>query len=184
VKTVTLTRYFYSDTQTRGILSVEKDGEEVFSCKTLELPWAGNENRKSCIPPGPNQSPQEYTLCHRSAAESGKFNYPHFLVEGVEGRSYILIHRGNYYFQVLGCIIPGVSFVDINEDGHPDVTSSRETLRNLLEAVPDGTKFVVESAEERAASAEEKAERFGPVPAAEPDSIDLPDIEVPTQISA
>jgi hypothetical protein len=173
--TVRLTRYYYSGAQTRGILTARANGEEVFACKTLELPWANNENRKSCIPPGPEGSPKQYTLHHRGAAESGTFDYPHFIVKGVEGRSCILIHRGNYYFQVLGCILPGESFVDLNADGHPDVTRSKPTLRALRDAVPSGTGFVVESAPER-------AEEIGPVPAAEPAALDRPSVNVPPEI--
>jgi hypothetical protein len=173
---VTITRYYYSATQTRGVLSVREDGgTEVYRCKTLELPWRGNENRESCIPPGPEGGPKTYTLRHRGAAESGKFNYPHFIVKGVDGRSYILIHRGNYYFQVLGCILPGQSFVDLNEDGHPDVTSSTETLRELRNAIPDGAPLEVQSSQELASE-------LGPVPAAEPDPLDLPDLNVPDEI--
>jgi hypothetical protein len=173
--TVRLTRYYYSGVQTRGVLTAQANGEEVFACKTLELPWAGNENRKSCIPPGPGGSPKQYVLHHRGAAESGKFDYPHFIVKGVEGRSYILIHRGNYYFQVLGCILPGESFVDINADGHPDVTRSAPTLRELRRVVPGGTDFVVESAAERAGE-------IGPVPAAEPAELDRPGLNILSEI--
>lgn len=173
---VTITRYFYSDVQTRGILSVYDEGQ-VFQCKTLELPWKGNENRVSCIPPGPNTGPKEYRLEHRSAAQSGNFNYPHFIVKGVPGRSYILIHRGNFYTQILGCVLVGREFIDINADGHPDVTSSKETLSDLRSTLSPSVPFSVESAEERAGE-------IGPVPTAEPEPVDLPDLSVPSEIDA
>ncbi len=68
----------------------------------------------------------------------------HFHVTNVPGRSYILIHPGNYHTQILGCILPGKSLVDIDGDGYRDVTSSKATLNKLLELAPDGFKLVIE----------------------------------------
>jgi hypothetical protein len=141
---VRLTRYYRSEVQCRGILEVIDDGSVVFECKTLELPWKENQNRISCIPPGPSATEAAvYDLRPRPAEESGSFDYDHFLVEGVEGRSYILIHAGNLYTQILGCTLVGREWVDINNDGHPDVTNSRETLRELRSVVDRETRFVV-----------------------------------------
>lgn len=167
---VSLSRYFRSDIQTRGVLGVYDGGEAIFKCLTLELPWKGNEKRVSCIPPGPDQPKTEYMLHHRSGADSGSFNYPHFIVRHVPSRDYILIHRGNLYTDILGCILVGESFVDINNDGHPDVVSSTETLSRLREVVPPSAPFRVGF-----------IDVDGPVPAAEPEPIDISTaVEVPT----
>lgn len=137
-------------------------GEVIFQCHTLELPWKNNRNRVSCIPTG------RYTLKHRSGEESGKYNYPHFIVKGVDGRSYILIHSGNLYTHTLGCILVGKRFVDINDDGHPDITHSRQTLRQLRGLSVQEMPLIVQNAADLAGST-------GPVPAAEPETLQVTD---------
>ena len=79
---------------TTGILSY--DG---FAVHTLELPWNGNRPFKSCIPAG------VYTA---SAYLSPKFG-KRYLLNGVTGRTHILIHPGNYPKDTYGCILPGLS---------------------------------------------------------------------------
>lgn len=138
-----LTRLYWSDRQTRGALSVYDEGTRVFSCKTLELAWRDNERRVSCIPPGPQGGCRSYRLCHREGHESGKYDYPHFIVKGVPERDYILLHRGNLYTDVQGCILPGRRWMDLNADGRPDVTHAADTLRVLRRLIPDGTPFRV-----------------------------------------
>ncbi|MFB6249775.1 MAG: DUF5675 family protein [Salinibacter sp.] len=114
-----LTRYFESEVWARGQLRLVEDGETIFSCYTLELPWKDNENQVSCIPTG------EYTVRHRGATQSGSYDYDHFILRDVEGRSYILIHAGNLYAHTLECILVGDRYIDINDDGYPDMTGSR-----------------------------------------------------------
>lgn len=171
---VYLTRYYRSDVQCRGILEVIEDGETVYECKTLELPWKDNENNVSCIPPGPGAAEAAvYDLRHRAASESGTFDYPHFIVEGVDGRSYILIHAGNLFSQILGCILVGTDWVDINDDGHPDVVNSGETLSKLRDTVADGVKLTVRWIDQLGLGSD-RAPVFEPE--REPDSLELPDI--------
>lgn len=117
-------------TQTIGrlILTKAETGEKVFVCHTLELPWKGNEQQVSCIPPG------VYDVVPRRSPKYGK----HFHVTNVPGRSWILIHGGNYYTQIRGCILPGESLADINADGEKDVLASKNTLAEMLDVAPDG----------------------------------------------
>lgn len=123
-----LIRHDFQEKETLGTLIVVDENEElVYECKTLELPWRDNQRNISCIPPG------TYKVRHRSANESGSFKYSHFMVMDVPNRDYILIHAGNYYSQLHGCILPGRSHVDINGDGLQDVTRSRDTLEDLVE---------------------------------------------------
>ncbi|WP_251961569.1 DUF5675 family protein [Salinibacter ruber] len=147
-----LTRYYHSDVQTRGLLTV---GD--FQCKTLELPWKDNENRISCIRPG------TYRAASRGAEESPSRPNDHIHLQGIEGRSWILIHAGNLYTHTAGCVLVGESFVDINADGHPDVTRSTETLSRLLEAASLPTSITIEEAGVPA----------GPVPTAEPEDFEV-----------
>ena len=50
-------------------------------------------------------------------------------------RSEILIHKGNYYTDILGCILIGSDLADINKDGLLDVTNSKNSVRRLMENV-------------------------------------------------
>jgi len=145
-----LTRYFTSDIQTRGILQAQG-----LRCKTLELPWRGNRNRISCIPTG------TYRVERRPASASPSRDYDPFHLQDVPERTWILIHAGNLYTHTAGCVLVGDAFVDINGDGHPDVTNSMETLSRLLTRLPPTFDLTVEKA---------NVDRH--VPAAEPKQID------------
>ena len=107
-------------------------GGEVVA-KTIELPWKDNKNRISCIPPG------IYEVVRRKSAKYGD----HFHILDVPGRSYILIHNGNYYNDFLGCIGVGASHADINGDGYLDVTSSKAKMKELLKLLPVKFELVI-----------------------------------------
>lgn len=130
-----LTRTSYGEVETLGILKVYDDEDnEIMELKTLELPWKDNKVRESCIPEG------SYWVRTRSAAESGKFDYEHFLIEDVHERSYILFHAGNYYTDIAGCILVGYYFKDINSDRTKDVVKSRAALNDLLKKIKAFTR--------------------------------------------
>lgn len=121
-----LFRLKYQDKQTLGHFSLFDDTDLVFSCKSLELPDMCNQQNISCIPKG------EYICIKRWSAD---YQW-HYLVKEltgthVEGREWILIHYGNFYFNTLGCILLGQSFSDINGDGLRDVTASKRTMSQL-----------------------------------------------------
>ena len=124
-----------SDKQTLGEMIIIDDlGEEVFSCKTLELPWKDNQQNVSCIPVG------DYEVKRRV---SQKFK-EHFHIQDVPNRTWILIHAGNYYTQIQGCVLVGAGFSDINSDGYLDVVSSKNTLSKLLELMPDTFQLTIQ----------------------------------------
>ncbi|WP_417366884.1 DUF5675 family protein [Flavobacterium beibuense] len=132
--TAVLTRELSQSKQTLGRLVLyDREMNKVFECKTLELPWKNNERQKSCIPSG------LYNITLRTSPKYGR----HFLVNNVKGRDAILIHAGNYYTDILGCILVGKDFRDINGDGLKDVTSSKTTLKQLLELAPNGFKLSI-----------------------------------------
>lgn len=133
----------YGKKQTEGELEVfnEDTGELEFVCKTLELPWLDNQTSISCIPEG------HYDVIPRT---SQKYKN-HLHVTDVPDRSYILIHWGNYAGSknprtgspdIRGCILVGKSLTDINGDGIRDITSSKNTFKELMKVAPDG--FVLE----------------------------------------
>lgn len=100
-------------------LSVEdvKNGP-VATVKTLELPWKDNRQSISCIPEGVYLVKKRWSDRHRD----------HFHILDVPGREWILIHIANFTRELQGCIAPGMSHADIDQDGIMDVVSSRKAM--------------------------------------------------------
>lgn len=113
---IKLTRTDQSEQGTFGVLSM--DGIPL--AVTCEDPWNDNQTGISCIPDG------EY-LC---VPHNGVHFQNVWELEGVPGRSAILIHSGNTIKDTRGCILVGKSF-----DG-PAVLSSRVTLDFLRKVLP------------------------------------------------
>lgn len=123
---IVINRINYDKKQTVGRLTIVNDDNEViFSCKTLELSWLNNATSISCIPEG------NYKVRKRNSEKYG--NHLHIL--DVPNRSYILIHQGNYYTQIRGCVLVGSKFIDINNDKQVDVIESKLTLNRLLSVI-------------------------------------------------
>lgn len=127
----------YGTLQTTGVLYVFDGDKSVFSCNTLELPDLGNQNNISCIPEG------TYDTVKTVSPSKGKC----FHVQKVPGRSYILIHVGNYatgsQVDTEGCILVGSKFTDINGDGNTDVVESKKTMDKLLSILPHSFKLTI-----------------------------------------
>lgn len=132
---VRLVRYKFTDRQTLGIMYCcdELTGEEI-EFDTLELPWKNNQTSISCIPQG------RYHVAPRTSKKFKK----HFHIKDVEGRKWILIHYGNFYTEIRGCILIGDGLSDINSDGYQDVLNSRDSMSRLLELYPKGFKLIIE----------------------------------------
>jgi len=121
--------------QTLGIATVmDGYGFPLWECRTLELPWKDNKNRISCYPEG------VYRVKKRTSQKYGL----HFHIQDVPGRSFILWHAANFVRQLLGCTAVGSMHTDIDGDGLRDVTSSKKTLIQLLELLPDEFELIVE----------------------------------------
>lgn len=123
---VRLTRTEQNDKQSLGVLQIIDGYRIAMSCFTLELPDRNNEPQVSCIPTG------SYQVKKRT---SPKFR-EHFHIVGVPNRSYILIHAGNYHTGILGCVLVGSGYRDINNDNITDVINSKKTLVKLLDILP------------------------------------------------
>lgn len=122
----------YREKETTSIAHVINDSVDVvYTFVTVELPWKDNQRRISCIPEG------EYKLVKNKNPEHIKKFGNHFDILNVPDRDGIKIHCGNYYTQILGCVLPGKSLVDINGDGEPDVNYTRIVLDKLFEILPD-----------------------------------------------
>lgn len=116
---VTITRESDDGVQSLGTLTY-KD----FTCKTLEKPWKNNALNISCIPKGTYNVVWSFSM---------KFMKSTYRLEGTAPRSGILIHAGNYFYDIEGCILLGDGYVDLNKDGHLDIVNSRKTIAKFEE---------------------------------------------------
>lgn len=124
---VIIQRTEFYPTQTLGTLSIIEGKEVVFSCKTIELEEDVNAVKDDCIPRG------KYQVVKRNSPKYGN----HFHILNVPNRDFILIHAANYSRQLLGCVAVGKAHVDIDKDGLKDVTSSKQTMAELNDILPD-----------------------------------------------
>lgn len=124
---IVITRTQQNDIQTLGTLEVFNTNEKLFECKTLELPWKNNKQNISCIPNG------HYFAKKHISPTFGKSIW----IKDVKERSEILIHKGNFYSDIKGCILVGEKHIDINSDGYKDVTNSTVTMEKLYNLVKD-----------------------------------------------
>lgn len=133
----------YTDNQTLGEAFLYRDGEKLMSFKTLELKWLDNKVRVSCIPEG------TYKVIIRHSIKYGR----HLHIIGVDGRSLILIHWGNFAGSmnkrtgkpdVLGCILVGQKLIDINGDNIKDITTSKKTFDKIMDIIKEDDEIEIE----------------------------------------
>ena len=99
-----------------------------FNCYTLELPWRNNQRNISCVPPG------VYDVIIR---RSPRFGITYWVLK-VPGRTYILIHSGNYAgdrskgfkTHVNGCILLGQKMGYLSNQRA--ILNSRVTIRRFM----------------------------------------------------
>ena len=122
MKKVIIERDNYTTNQTTGTIKVVNENNViVFSAMTLELPWNDNKSRISCIPKG-------VYYCDRIT--SPKFGVC-YRVNDVYNRLHILIHVGNYYTEILGCILIGQGLVKLDKNEDLDLVNSQMTMNNF-----------------------------------------------------
>lgn len=120
---VQIIRFSSSDQGTLGYFI-----SEGFQARIIELPWKDNATNISCIPAGKYQCVYRYSKKFRE----------HYYVMNINGRTYVLIHSGNfagdtskgYKTHSHGCLIIGKYHGKI--DGQDAVLLSRPTLRGLV----------------------------------------------------
>tara|TARA_Y100001972_G_scaffold128952_1_gene192942 strand:+ start:2972 stop:3841 length:870 start_codon:yes stop_codon:yes gene_type:complete len=115
---VRIIRYLDDGRQTLGIMDVyDENGNLLYQLGTTELPYRGNENNISCIPPG------NYKIEAGTFGENGKY-WDSFkvrmengssIIKGGDGgtiykRTGILIHEAYNSAWLLGCIAPNQQF--------------------------------------------------------------------------
>lgn len=123
MKKLRLIRTQQNEKQTLGILQISDNNKLDYYFHSLELPWKDNKRGVSCIPEG------RYRVKKRFSQKYGE----HLHVMDVPDRDMILIHRGNFNYQTMGCILVGTGLSDINGDGLLDVTNSRAAMQELLD---------------------------------------------------
>jgi len=130
VNVISIKRFEYQTHQTLG--------EGIcngFIFKTLELPWLDNQRSISCIPVG------SYEAFIRT---SPRWKRDVIELKNVPDRKNIQIHPGNFFYDIEGCILPGARFIDIDNDGHLDVTSSVPTFNRLMERIKKDLPIMVQ----------------------------------------
>ena len=130
-----LERTLASDKQTLGILYLLNNKDEIEDkWYTLELPDKKNKRRVSSIPKG------SYKASKHRSPKHGKTLW----LRNVPNRSEILIHKGNYHTDILGCILIGKELRDINKDGYLDVVSSKKAVKELLSYLDDMDSIMIQ----------------------------------------
>ena len=117
LKEAWLIRDTVSDKRTFGRLVL---GDQVLH--TLERPWLENLVSESCIPAG------RYRVNYLKKSYSGKYKDVYHIVD-VEGRTGILIHKGNLVGHSTGCVIIGLIKGLLGSE--PAVLSSAVALKRL-----------------------------------------------------
>lgn len=132
----------YEELETLGYAMVLKDDDAVFKFNTIELPMftiplKPNTVCTNCIPAKTYQVTKIYSPTKGQC----------FKVHDVEGRTAILIHKGNFAtgkkIDTQGCILVGKTLKDINNDGNVDVVNSTATMKMLLNILPAEFKLII-----------------------------------------
>ena len=116
MKIITLNRIISTD---EGILGLLHSNGSPISV-TLERPWKDNKAWESSIPFG------MYPLTRLDKSKA--FNYPHYLLEGVQDRTFIKIHVANYPSELHGCIGVGSYFAN----GSIAICKSRNAMDHVM----------------------------------------------------
>lgn len=136
-----LERFAWCPEGTYGVLKFP-DGTEFFTC---EKPWRNNEAYKSCIPVGVYYLEQRHSPVVRRT--SGGQYAEGWEVTNVPGRSYIMIHVGNWPSDVEGCIAVGKGFGIIqNKQGQWSnaVLDSRTAFKEMMEKMDEFNTWVLD----------------------------------------
>jgi hypothetical protein len=134
---VILSRMYGKD-ETKGLLMVIDSTVVEYFFKTLEPPNNGNIPFMSCINEG------TYWMIKYHSPTKNEWV---FLILDVPGREGVEMHVGNFAVgkktDTDGCILPGMSFVDLNGDGTLDVADSKKAMDKLMSILPNKIKLII-----------------------------------------
>ena len=130
---ILITRHIINENYSLGKCYVkdEECNTLTYIACTLERGWLDNKSGVSCIPEG---------IYNMKLEHSPRFKKNLWEIYGVPGRSECKFHAANYWRQLNGCIALGAKHVDIDGDGDPDITSSRDTMKKFHTAL-QGQQF-------------------------------------------
>lgn len=132
---ILIDRYSQEEKQTIGKLYLlENNSSIIHEWDSLELPWKNNQKYISCIPKG------YYKAKKHVSPRFGNCLW----IQNVPNRSEILIHKGNFYTDILGCILIGTGLKDINKDGLIDVINSKKAMTQLMNYLTDVNGIMIE----------------------------------------
>ena len=124
---VKLHRYWQDENQSLSSATILDDkNRPVFASLMLERGWRNNEQGVSCIPKGTYKLVLEY---------SPRFKTKLWEIKGVPNRSETKFHSANYWYQLNGCIAPGIRPKHLDQDRYLDLTNSRQTLADFHKAL-------------------------------------------------
>lgn len=132
----------YLPTETLGSIY---DPHAGLVAKSMELPWADNQNNISCVPEGIYEVTKEPPIPANDPRGFKERKYWHFRFKSVPKRKGILIHKITYVKDLQGCIGVGGKFVDLNKDGVPDIADSTIALQHMVDTMPDVFKLRIVS---------------------------------------
>jgi len=113
---------------TNGVLYLNSS----IQCYTIELPWLNNKPQHSCIPEGRYRLKKRYSIKHKV----------HLELEGVRGRSLILIHPANNALKELkGCIAP-VTRITGEGRGTGSRAAFTKLMQQSLQLLEQGSLFI------------------------------------------
>lgn len=157
----------YEASQTPGSFIVFDQGQVALSVKALELPWLNNERSVSCIPAGTydcerinhpkyghcwlvkNVPGRDGILIHTGNFAAGQ--------RGLLKKVLWFVRLFRRFFKIVpreevssprkvdteGCIMPGLQFVDLNNDGILDIAYSTRAMEQLRAVLPDHFKLII-----------------------------------------
>lgn len=156
----------YEASQTPGSFIVFDQDQVALSVKSLELPWLDNERSVSCIPAGiygceriqhpkyghcwlvKNVPGRDGILIHigNYASERSRLKKILWLIQMFR-RLFKIVPRDQVSsprkVDTEGCIMPGLQFVDLNQDGHLDIAYSTKAMEQLRAVLPDSFKLII-----------------------------------------
>ena len=136
MKTVKLIRHWSDHKQSTGTLLVlDQHKQPIFSCVCIERGDMQNKRKLSRVPDGVFPLVYEY---------SPRFNKHLWELKEVPNRSECKIHPANFWDELHGCIAPGLSLKELNNDGYYDVIESIKATREFHKALEGITKTTIE----------------------------------------
>ena len=134
--TLKLIRLQGDKNQTTGVLIVQDgNGVPLYIRPCIERGYRDNQQNVSNVPAG------TYPIVLEC---SPKFSQLLWELKGVPNRGEIKIHPANHWFQLNGCISPGMSLGDINADGYIDVIRSVDAVKELGDVLKAVKKTTIE----------------------------------------